>query len=53
MAEAILEQRFYLFTHDEFMPRIKSRFDNIVAESNPVQSGALPEVLSNEKGRIT
>ncbi len=53
VAEAILEQRFYLFTHDEFMPCIKSRFDNIVAESNPVQSGALPEVLSNEKGRIT
>ena len=51
VVDAILQQRFYLFTQEEFMPHIKSRFDNIIAECNPERTFALPETLSNEKGR--
>jgi NAD(P)-dependent dehydrogenase (short-subunit alcohol dehydrogenase family) len=50
VADAILTNKFYLFTQDEFMPRIKSRFDSILAETNPVSPGALPTTLRNDKG---
>ncbi len=50
VAEAMLANQFYLFTQDEFMPLIKSRFDNIVDEKNPIQPDALPQNLSNDKG---
>ena len=45
VADAIDNERFYVFTQCEFAPLIKKRFDCIVTGTDPEFPGPLPETL--------